>query len=96
MKRGIERMTEKKNTPTAITIKVGNTSVKTTSEDLVEVNETPDGVAFGLKGGISVLFIDPYMPSSAKQIVKNTADHMKGKELIFELDNPKAPARVVS
>jgi hypothetical protein len=81
---------------TEITIKVGNTNVQTTSEDLVEVNETPDGVVFGLKGGLSVLFTNPYMPSSAKQIVKNTADHIKGKKLIFELDNPQTPAKVVS
>lgn len=77
-----------------IKIKVGNTTVSTTSEELVEVNETPDGVVFGLKGGMSVLFTDPYMPSSAKQIVKNTADHMKGKKIIFELDNPRRPAMV--
>lgn len=81
---------------TEIIIKVGNTKIQSTTEELVEVNETPDGVVFGLKGGLSVIFTDPYMPSSAKQIVKNTADHMKGKQLIFELDNPKAPARVVS
>ncbi len=79
-----------------ITIKVGNTKVETTSEELIEVNETADGVVFGLKGGLSILFTDPYMPSSAKQIVKNTADHMKGKQLIFELDNPKRPAMVVT
>lgn len=77
-----------------IKIKVGNTVVTTTSEELVEVNETPDGVVFGLKGGLAVLFTDPYMASSAKQIVKNTADHMTGKKLIFELDNPKRPAMV--
>ncbi len=79
-----------------ITIKVGKTSVHTTTEELVEVNETPEGVVFALKGGLSILFIDPYMPSSAKQIVKNTADHMKGKKLVFELDNAKRPAMVVS
>lgn len=77
-----------------IIIKVGNTTVTTTSEELIEVNETPDGVVFGLKGGLSVMFTDPYMPSSAKQIVKNTADHMTGKRIIFELDNPQRPAMV--
>lgn len=77
-------------------IKVGNTNVQTTAEDLVEVSETPDGVVFGLKGGLSIMFTDVNMPSSAKQIVKNTADHMKGKKLVFELDNPQAPARVIT
>lgn len=77
-----------------ITIKVGDVKVEAARKDLVEVNETPDGIVFMFKGGLQILFIDPYMPSSAKQIVKNTADHMKQKRLIFELDNPSAPARV--
>jgi len=77
-----------------ITIKVGDIKVEASRKDLIEVNETPDGVSFTFKGGIQILFTDPYMPSSAKQIVKNTADHMKEKRLIFELDNPRAPARV--
>lgn len=79
-----------------ITIKINNggTVVNTTTEELVEVNETPDGVNFVLKGGLMVAFIDPYMTSTAKQIIKNTADHMKGKKLIFEPGNPQRPAMV--
>lgn len=77
-----------------ITIKVEGTVVNTNTDNLVEVSETPDGVNFVLKGGLSVNFIDPYMPSSAKQIIKNTADHMKGKKLIFEPANPKRPAMI--
>ena len=77
-----------------IIIKVGNTNITSSSEELVEVNETADGVIFVLKGGLSIVFMDPYMPSSAKQIIKNTADRMKGKKLIFEPANPKRPAMV--
>ncbi len=77
-----------------ITITVGNVKVEASRKDLIEVSETPDGVSFNFKGGLQLLFTDPYMPSSAKQIVKNTADHMKEKRLIFELDNPRVPARV--
>ena len=78
-----------------IEIKVEGTVVKTNSDNLVEVNETPDGVNFVFKGGLSVNFTDPYMPSSAKQIIKNTADHMGGgKKLIFEPANPKRPAMI--
>ena len=79
---------------TEMLIKVGNTVVTTSSKEVIDINETPDGVVFVLKGGLSVLFTDPYMPSSAKQIVKNTANHMSGKKIIFELDNPKCPAMV--
>lgn len=77
-----------------IIIKVGNTNITSSTEELVEVNETADGVIFVLKGGLSIVFMDPYMPSSAKQIIKNTADRMKGKKLIFEPANPKRPAMV--
>jgi len=77
-----------------ITIKAGDVKVEASRKDLLDVNETPDGVSFTFKGGLQVLFTDSYMPSSAKQIIKNTADHMKEKRLIFELDNPRMPARV--
>lgn len=77
-----------------ITVKAGNVKLEASRSDLMEVSETPDGVAFSFKGGLQLLFTDPYMPSSAKQIVKNTADSIKEKRLIFELDNPQAPARV--
>jgi len=79
-----------------IIIKVGKSSIVTSTEELVEVNETPDGVAFNLKGGLAVLFTNPYMPASSKQIIKNTADKMSGKKIIFELDNAKSPARIES
>jgi hypothetical protein len=77
-----------------ITIKVGNIVLNASNSDLVSVDETPDGVSFSFKGGLQLLFTDPYMPSSAKQIVKNTADNMGGKKMVFELDNPKRPAMV--
>ena len=77
-----------------ILIQVGNVKIKADKSDIMEVSETPDGVSFNFKGGLQVLFTDPYMPSSAKQIVKNTADNIKAKRLIFELDNAQAPARV--
>ena len=78
-----------------ITIKAGNTQVTTTTEELIEVNETPEGVVFDLKGGLTVLFTDFQMLSAAKQIIKNTADRMRGQELIFEPGNPKIPAIVI-
>ena len=77
-----------------ITVKVGKVKVEATRSDLMSVDETPDGVVFAFKGGIQIHYINPYMPSSAKQIIKNTADQIKEKRLIFELDNAKRPAMV--
>lgn len=77
-----------------ITLKAGEVKVEAARSDLISVDETPDGVSFTFKGGMQVLYTNPYMPSSAKQIVKNTADTVKEKRLIFELDNAKRPAMI--
>lgn len=84
-----------------IIIKIGKTVINTTSKELAEVNETPDGVVFEIKGGMSILYTNLHMPSSAKQIIKNTADQMINNmeddtksKLIFEPGNAKAPARI--
>lgn len=75
-----------------ITVKAGNVKIEASRADLISVDETPDGVSFSFKGGMQVLYTNPYMPSSAKQIVKNTADTIKEQRLIFKLDNAKQPA----
>jgi len=77
-----------------ITVKAGNVKIEASRADLVSVDETPEGVVFAFKGGLQVMYTNPYMPSSAKQIVKNTADAIKEKKLIFELDNAKCPALI--
>jgi len=77
-----------------ITLKAGNVKVEAERKDLLSVDETPDGVSFNFKGGMQILYTNPYMPSSAKQIVKSTADQIKEKKLIFELDNATRPAFV--
>jgi hypothetical protein len=79
-----------------IKVKGGASEIKTNTDELVEVNETADGVNFVLKGNLTIQFIDPYMPSSIKQIIKNTADHFDGKKLIFEPDNPRRPVMVIA
>ena len=77
-----------------ITLKAGDVKVEAARKDMVSVDETPDGVAFTFKGGLQIVYTNPYMPSSAKQIIKNTADQVKEQRLIFELDNAKRPAFV--
>jgi hypothetical protein len=77
-----------------ITIKDGSFKLEVDRKDLVEVAETPDGVVFNFKNGLQLHKNEQFMPSSVKQIIKNTADNFPGHDLIFELDNPKTPARV--
>jgi len=77
-----------------IIIKDGSLKLEVDRKDLIEVSETPDGVVFNFKNGVQLHKTEQFMPSSTKQIIKNTADNYPDHNLIFELDNPKTPARV--
>ena len=81
---------------TEIEIDVMGTKILSTTENLLEVNETPDGVNFVFKGGLYVRYLDPFMETHHKQIVKNTADYIKGKKLVFHLRDRKQPAKVIN
>lgn len=77
-----------------ITIKKGGVTITASRTDLMEVNETADGVVFAFTGGLQVNYMDNFMPAVNKQIIKNTADSFGNKKLIFNLDNQKNPAMV--
>ena len=77
-----------------IIIKQKNFELKVDRSELVQLDETADGVVFQFKNGVSLIKNDQFMPSSVKQIMKNTADNYPDKKLVFELDNPKRPVMV--
>jgi len=77
-----------------ILIKLGNIKVEANMNDIIDVSETADGVVFSFKGGLQVVYTDPYMQSATKQVIKNSADNIRSKKLIFELDNSKVPVRI--
>lgn len=79
---------------TKITIKKGTFNLTVPREELVEVSETADGVAFNFKGGLQLYYYNNFLPSATKQIIKNTADSFPGKKLIFDLDNEQKPVLV--
>ena len=79
---------------TQITIKKGTFKLTVPREELVEVSETADGVAFNFKGGLQLYYYNNFLPSATKQIMKNTADSFPGKRLIFDLDNEHKPVLV--
>jgi len=81
-----------------ITIKVGGVSIEASRQDLMEVNETADGVIFTFKGGLQLVYTQQFMTSTTKQIIKNTADNDKlsKQKLLFTLDNPKRPVLVIA
>jgi len=77
-----------------IVIKQGEFILKVPRSELVQVDETADGIVFQFKNGLSLIKNDQFMPSSVKQIMKNTADNYPGQKLVYELDNPKRPVYV--
>ncbi len=77
-----------------IIIKQKNFELKVKRSELVQLDETADGVVFQFKNGLSLVKIDQFMTNSAKNIMKNTSDNYPDKKLVFELDNPKQPVFV--
>ena len=77
-----------------ITIKKGTLELSVPREELVEVNETADGVCFNFKGGLSLMQVEQFMKSHTKQLIKNTVDNFPGTNLAVDLNNPDKPISV--
>jgi len=77
-----------------IIIKKGKIKLEADRDELVEVSETYDGIAFNFKGGLQLYCVNTYMPSGVKQLIKNTTDSYVGKKLIVDLDNAQKPIMV--
>lgn len=82
-----------KKIPT-ITIKKGSFELTVPREQLVEVNETADGVCFNFKGGLSLYQVEQFMKSHTKQLIKNTVDNFPGTNLIVDLNEANTPISV--
>jgi len=79
---------------TEIIIKKKNFELKVQRSELVQLDETADGVVFQFKNGLSLIKIDQFMPLNVKNIMKNTSDNYPDRKLVFELDNHKRPVYV--
>lgn len=77
-----------------LTIKQGEFHLTCPRELLIEVSETPDGVALNFKGGVSLLKLDQFMPSHTKQLIKNTCDSFPSGNITIDLLNYNKPASV--
>jgi len=77
-----------------IIIKQKNFMLEVERSELVQLDETADGIIFQFKNGLSLVKNDQFMPAAIKSIMKNTSDNYPGKKLVFELDNPQKPVYV--
>ena len=63
-----------------IIIKQKNFELKVDRSELVQLDETADGVVFQFKNGLSLIKNDQFMPTSVKNIMKNTSDNYPDKK----------------
>lgn len=76
-----------------VTIKKGSIVVTVPRKDLIEVNETHDGIMFNCKGA-HFYVTDNSMPVTTKIQIKNSFDVVKEGDLIFDTNNYNHPASV--
>ena len=77
-----------------VIIKKGTMEIKIDRSELVQVEETPDGMSFDFKNGFQLLYNDQYMEAARKNIMKNTSNTFEGKKLVFDFDNKRHPVMV--
>ena len=65
-------------------------------DNIIEVLETADGIAINMKDGLSLIYNDQFMPSTAKQLIKGTIDQCMSTTatIIVDLQNHITPARI--
>ena len=77
-----------------IIIKKASMELKIDRSELVQAEETPDGISFSFKNGFQLLYNDQYMEAARKNIIKNTSNSYDGKKLVFDFDNKRHPVMV--
>jgi len=77
-----------------IIIKKGSMTLEIDRSELVQLEETPDGMAFDFKNGFQLLYNDQYMELARKNVIKNSSNSYEGKKLVFDFDNKRHPVMV--
>ena len=76
-----------------VTIKRAKMVMTMDRTDLVQVDQTPSGVAFSFKHGVHILVEDQNMPNMTKDLVKAANQYPKGN-IVFDLNNYLKPASI--
>lgn len=71
------------------------TSIFKTS-DIIQFNESHDGINFQLKNGVRVTFEDAFMPLAVKIKIKSVLDKFKNANININMDNYNNPVSVYS
>lgn len=78
-----------------IVIRKGNLElVKTERSNLINAEQSHDGVVFTFKEGLQLYYTDQYMPVHTKDIIRNATYSFPTANLIFDLSNYNKPVLV--
>ena len=77
-----------------ITISKVGLEISLGRKDLIEINETHDGVVFNFKYGLHLYVTDPHMPLTTKQLLKASTINFKQGNIKIDLNNYVHPAKV--
>ena len=75
-------------------IKKGSMNLTIDRNDLIQVEETPDGMSFTFKNKFQLILTEPYMPIATKNIIRNSSNTYDGKKMVFDFDNKRHPVMV--
>jgi len=77
-----------------ITIKKGNIVIRCNRDELVEVDQSPDGMMFTFKWGMTSHYTDQYMPIEIKEQIKQAINLLIGGNVVVDLNNYIKPVMV--
>jgi len=77
-----------------ITIKKGEMKFTCNRDELIEVDQSPDGMMFSFKWGINMHYTDQYMALETKEQIKQAVNLLSGGNVIIDLNNYRKPVMV--
>ena len=68
--------------------------VKTERSNLINAEQSHDGVVFTFKGGFQLYCTDQYMPVNTIDLIRNTSNSFPTANLVFDIANYNKPVLV--
>lgn len=80
-----------------VSIKTKETVIDVNKDQIVEVLETADGIAFNLRNGLALIYTNNFLPLTSKQLIKGTIDNCNAEDatIMVDLDDPQRPASIM-
>jgi hypothetical protein len=80
-----------------VSIKSKETVIEVKKDQIVEVLETADGIAFNLRNNLALIYTNNFLPLTSKQLIKGTIDTCNAENgtIVVDLDDPQRPASIM-